>query len=619
MSSSSLSSFFFFFRGGGGGPNNKNIFKSSTTGGRSSFNSRSFGKTISTISRGGGGRGRLHYSSSSSGSSSGGFGGDAKIPTFLAGATLGAFIGGFASLFVSELHQVDDYLEHANDSDFDGTSASSMILGEKRDETSGGSSLKRHPCARYGFPRDVTESIGARLFGNAFVAQYDGRTRNPRWTLEVMDRESLMYPDEIGDFGSSAASRKKSPSFSEDEGVPKTFRAKLNDFRNSGFDRGHLAAAGNFVRKQEEKDATFTLANVSPQVGNGFNRDYWARFESFIRNWTREEKHRKAKVFVVTGPLFLPTPVVEQQKQQQQHGVGEVVNNKSTASALEPQTMQQSKMAIALDDASLQQQQNHQEKNTTTNDTKENHEHSVTNAIVVSQQPSSNTIQQKQQQQQNKVRPIDPDEEKRKKAVKWEMRYPLIGEAPELVAVPTHFFKVILVDEHANDPEKDVTLLGDVVDYNAPPKSAKVAAFVLPNAYIDPNTPLSNFAVPLESLEAVSGLTFFPKATNDLQTRDDIDRSERQFLQGRLGDALKQNSNNNNKNTTKRLGGLSDEEHIKILLTDSTSSKERRESGFRESRGRAGPLGKKQPEKATHLCDEGIGCVLPPPWSPPVK
>ena len=480
---------------------------------------------------------------------------------------------------------MDDYLEHANDSDFDCTSSSSMILGEKRDETSGGSSLKRHPCARYGFPRDVTESIGARLFGNAFVAQYDGRTRNPRWTLEVMDRESLMYPDEIGDFGSSAASRKKSPSFSEDEGVPKTFRAKLNDFRNSGFDRGHLAAAGNFVRKQEEKDATFTLANVSPQVGNGFNRDYWARFESFIRNWTREEKHRKAKVFVVTGPLFLPTPVVEQQKQQQQHGVEEVVNSRSTASALEPQTMQQSKMAIALDDASLQQQH-------------------------------SNTIQQKQQQQQNKVRPIDPDEEKRKKAVKWEMRYPLIGEAPELVAVPTHFFKVILVDEHANDPEKDVTLLGDVVDYNAPPKSAKVAAFVLPNAYIDPNTPLSNFAVPLESLEAVSGLTFFPKATNDLQTRDDIDRSERQFLQGRLGDALKQNSNNNNKNTTKRLGGLSDEEHIKILLTDSTSSKERRESGFRESRERAGPLGKKQPEKATHLCDEGIGCVLPPPWSP---
>ena len=204
------------------------------------------------------------------------------------------------------------------------------------------------------------------------------------------------------------------------------------------------------------------------------------------------------------------------------------------------------------------------------------------------------------------------------------MRYPLIGEAPELVAVPTHFFKVILVDEHANDPENvyssDTSLLGEVDDYNAPPKSAKVAAFVLPNAYIDPNTPLSNFAVPLESLEAVSGLTFFPKVTNDLKTRDDIDRSERQFLQARLEDSLKQNDDSNN--FIKRVGGLSDEEHIKILLTDSTSSaeKDRRESGFRESRERAGPLGKKQAERATHLCDEGdnsFGCVLPPPWSPP--
>ena len=82
--------------------------------------------------------------------------------------------------------------------------------------------MKRHPCARYGFPRDVTETIGARLFGNAFIAQYDGRTRNPRWTLEVMDRESLMYPDEANNISSSTVSRKKSPPFSEDEGMPKT-------------------------------------------------------------------------------------------------------------------------------------------------------------------------------------------------------------------------------------------------------------------------------------------------------------------------------------------------------------------------------------------------------------
>ena len=39
-----------------------------------------------------------------------------------------------------------------------------------------------------------------------------------------------MYPDEANNISSSTVSRKKSPPFSEDEGMPKTFRAKLNDF-----------------------------------------------------------------------------------------------------------------------------------------------------------------------------------------------------------------------------------------------------------------------------------------------------------------------------------------------------------------------------------------------------
>ena len=69
------------------------------------------------------------------------------------------------------------------------------------------------------------------------------------------------------------------------------------------------------------------------------------------------------------------------------------------------------------------------------------------------------------------------------------MDYNLLGEAPELVGVPTHFFKVIL----ATSPET---------------KAVAAAAFVLPNAPIPADTPLEKFAVPLERLEAASGLSF---------------------------------------------------------------------------------------------------------------
>jgi endonuclease G len=42
----------------------------------------------------------------------------------------------------------------------------------------------------------------------------------------------------------------------------------------------------------------------SVQVGPGFNRDYWARFEKFIK----ETAKASDGVFIITGPLWLPQP-----------------------------------------------------------------------------------------------------------------------------------------------------------------------------------------------------------------------------------------------------------------------------------------------------------------------
>lgn len=49
-------------------------------------------------------------------------------------------------------------------------------------------------------------------------------------------------------------------------------------------------------------DSTFVLSNMCPQVGDGFNRDYWAHFEEFCRSLAK----RYPSVRVVTGPLYLP-------------------------------------------------------------------------------------------------------------------------------------------------------------------------------------------------------------------------------------------------------------------------------------------------------------------------
>ena len=49
-------------------------------------------------------------------------------------------------------------------------------------------------------------------------------------------------------------------------------------------------------------DSTFWLSNMCPQVGDGFNRDYWAHFEDFCRRLTSFYP----SVRIVTGPLYLP-------------------------------------------------------------------------------------------------------------------------------------------------------------------------------------------------------------------------------------------------------------------------------------------------------------------------
>lgn len=44
------------------------------------------------------------------------------------------------------------------------------------------------------------------------------------------------------------------------------YRSDNTDYKGSGFDRGHLAAAGNHRLSQNQVNQTFILSNMAPQV-----------------------------------------------------------------------------------------------------------------------------------------------------------------------------------------------------------------------------------------------------------------------------------------------------------------------------------------------------------------
>ncbi|KAK5085848.1 nuclease [Lithohypha guttulata] len=138
----------------------------------------------------------------------------------------------------------------------------------------------------------LTPAISDTSITPSHLAAYNRMTRNPHWVAEHFTPQSLSLNN---------ASRRNSV-FYEDAAIPPMFRAKLSDYFRSGYDRGHQVPAADAKWSQDAMDSTFVLSNMCPQVGDGFNRDYWAHFEDFCRNLTKSYP----SVRVVTGPLYLP-------------------------------------------------------------------------------------------------------------------------------------------------------------------------------------------------------------------------------------------------------------------------------------------------------------------------
>ncbi|XP_073909171.1 endonuclease G, mitochondrial isoform X1 [Castor canadensis] len=153
--------------------------------------------------------------------------------------------------------------------------------------------------AKYGLP-----GVAQLKSRESYVLCYDPRTRGALWVIEQLRPERLRGD---GD--------RRSCDFREDDSVHAYHRATNADYRGSGFDRGHLAAAANHRWSQKAMDDTFYLSNVAPQVAPGpprtsaahrqvphLNQNAWNNLEKYSRSLTRTYQN----VYVCTGPLFLP-------------------------------------------------------------------------------------------------------------------------------------------------------------------------------------------------------------------------------------------------------------------------------------------------------------------------
>jgi len=78
-----------------------------------------------------------------------------------------------------------------------------------------------------------------------------------------------------------------------------TRSSELEDYKGSGYDRGHLVPAGDMKYSDESMRESFLMSNISPQNPD-FNRGIWRKLEQLVRDWGRE-----GEIFITTGGILL--------------------------------------------------------------------------------------------------------------------------------------------------------------------------------------------------------------------------------------------------------------------------------------------------------------------------
>ena len=113
-----------------------------------------------------------------------------------------------------------------------------------------------------------------------------------QYVVYRLDRQHLTYED------------RERPYFYEDSKV-RTKSADWRNYRNSGYDRGHLCPAGDRRFSEYAYNETFYTSNISPQEKD-FNAGVWNRLEQQVRRWAK----RYQSVFVATAGV-LDDPIDE--------------------------------------------------------------------------------------------------------------------------------------------------------------------------------------------------------------------------------------------------------------------------------------------------------------------
>lgn len=136
-------------------------------------------------------------------------------------------------------------------------------------------------------PAPLSHSPEQLIEKSSYIVSYNKDTKIPNWVAWHLTA------------GHTDGPAKRMSKFYEEECIASP-RATLEDYRGSGWSRGHMCPAGDNKWNETAMYESFSLVNVCPQNAS-LNSGLWNKIEMDCRRWA----NRFGYLYIVCGPVLM--------------------------------------------------------------------------------------------------------------------------------------------------------------------------------------------------------------------------------------------------------------------------------------------------------------------------
>lgn len=153
------------------------------------------------------------------------------------------------------------------------------------------SSLENSITESIEIPAKLNDRKEQIIIHTGYTVSYNSDWKIPNWVAYELTREEVegVVP--------------RFDAFLPDPEVPSGKSATTYDYQNSGWDKGHMAPAGDMKWSEQAMRESFYLSNICPQNKN-LNSGIWNDLEIQVRELARQ----KGSIYVVCGPIVSKQP-----------------------------------------------------------------------------------------------------------------------------------------------------------------------------------------------------------------------------------------------------------------------------------------------------------------------